>query len=192
MGSDDIQGYCNYCKRSFSVASHGISQVRRHASGKVHLWFENAANRQTGLIGSFLLPSSISSSTSIMESTSITRPTSNSRTENPSSNSESESSSSIPNSRYGFCSWVWCIFSSICPNLCTATTKIKRWWVKGRNYVGFQIGFQSVILQFLWQTHWTSLSFSRFRLSEKLQGEPVQSCLRNQSWFRAIFPATNK
>ena len=59
MESDDSQGYCNYCKRSFSVVSRGISQVRQHTSGKVYISFENAANRLAGLIGSFLLPSSI-------------------------------------------------------------------------------------------------------------------------------------
>ena len=87
----DRQGYCNYCKRSFSVVSRGITQVRQHASGKVYISFEHAANRLAGLIGSFLLPSSISRLTSTMERTSISRPTSSSRTENPSLNPESGS-----------------------------------------------------------------------------------------------------
>ena len=85
----DRQGYCNYCKRSFSVVSRGITQVRQHASGKVNLSFENAANRLAGLIGSFHLPSSTSGLTSTMESTSFSRPTSSSRPENPSLNPES-------------------------------------------------------------------------------------------------------
>ena len=68
----------------------------KHASGKVYLSFENAANRLAGLIGSFLLPSSIFGLTSIMESTSISRPTSSSRTEKPSLSPESGSQSGIP------------------------------------------------------------------------------------------------
>ena len=93
--SDDDSGYCNYCMRYFSVTSCGISQVRQHSAGKLHLSKEKAANRQIGLIASFLLPVSTSNTTLTSESTSISCPTSSSRPNNQSLNPESRSLSII-------------------------------------------------------------------------------------------------